>query len=569
MTATEQLTGAQAIVRILHGAGVRQAFGIAGGKLSPLYRAMAEAQDWDYVGVRHEASAAFMATAIAAATDGELALCLGETGPGGVNLLSALGGAAANGLPLVAITSSNPANLLAPARGAFSSTDNERIFRSLVKWTTTVRDPARIPELVHRALRTALSGRPGPVHLDIPNDVLAASHSYSTHQLDAPASSYRPVHRLRPEQEAIARAVELLRAARRPLLIGGGGAVRSGAADAFRALARKAGLPSMTTQMGLGVIAPDDPNFLGQGGFAAGPGAVRALGEADLLIAVGCRFSSLMWIDGPPRWDDRPDRKLIQIDIDPEMLGLNIPLSLGLQGDARATLEAILAALGDAPFDVDRTWCDALLAEQAAYRTTIEGLADSQGEIMHPAALARAVGRCIGPEDMVLMDGGHTSYWSNDFTPAASPSTRFHEPGYAQIGFGLPWAVALSRRFPERRVFCLTGDGAFGFSLQELDTARRYGTRPVTIVHNNHAWGVIRFGFAKGGIDLGVDLDDTDYAAIARGFGCHGEVVTHADEVEPAIARALASGLPAVIDARVSFDLHPVGPIFMRSTGVR
>jgi acetolactate synthase-1/2/3 large subunit len=176
---------------------------------------------------------------------------------------------------------------------------------------------------------------------------------------------------------------------------------------------------------------------------------------------------------------------------------------------------------------------------------------------MHPAALARELGDALPADSLVVYDGGHTSFWSNDLTPALEPRTRFHEPGMAHLGFGVPYALALSALFPGRPVINITGDGAFGFTIAELDTARRYGLAAVHVIHNNAAWGVIRLGQEHAGFELGTDLGGTDYAAIARAFGCHGERIERPAEVRPALERALASGLPAIIDAQVGFEAHP------------
>jgi len=181
---------------------------------------------------------------------------------------------------------------------------------------------------------------------------------------------------------------------------------------------------------------------------------------------------------------------------------------------------------------------------------------------MHPAALARAIGEWLPDDALVVYDGGHTTFWSNDLTPALEPRTRFHDPGMAHLGFGLPYALALRVAFPERRVVNITGDGAFGFTLPELDTARRLGLPVVTVIHDNAAWGVIRFGQERGGFELDTTLDGTDYAAVARAFGCHGERVTDVAEVAPALDRALASGLPAVVDVETRFVPHPSLPRF-------
>lgn len=562
---TELLTGAQAIVRVLRAAGLREAFGLASGKLSPLFRALSECPELAFSGVRHEAAAAFMAAGVAAAT-GRIALCLGETGPGGLNLLSAMGGAWANNLPVLAITSSNPQAIMHPHRGGFSSTDNAALFGQLTKWNAAVQVGERLPELVQRALREALSGRPGPVHLDVPANILAGTYRYSSAQLDAAPERYLALPPA-PHPQALSRMVELLHAARRPLIVAGGGVVRAGAARLLMDLLERIGCAGITTQMGLGTIPHDHPLCIGQGGFVGGGAVVDALQQADLVLAFGCRFSSFLWVDGPPLWDDRPDRKLVQVDIDPAVPGRTLPLELGVTADAGLTISALHEALAGYAPSHDSAWLAALQTRRDADRSGLS-LDPVEGR-MHPGALARAVARHIGPDDLVTFDGGHTSFWSNEFTPALSPATRFHEPGMSHLGFGLPAALGMARAEPGRRVFCLTGDGAFGFTLQELDTARRLGLKVVTVIHNNASWGVIRAAQAKQGFEIGTALEGTDYAAIARGFGCHGETVERLEDLDAAMVRALAAPTSAVIDARVAWVPHPMFATFGRSTANR
>jgi thiamine pyrophosphate-dependent acetolactate synthase large subunit-like protein len=183
--------------------------------------------------------------------------------------------------------------------------------------------------------------------------------------------------------------------------------------------------------------------------------------------------------------------------------------------------------------------------------------------VMHPAALAHAVGQALPADALAVYDGGHTTFWSNDLTPVYGVRTRFHDPGMSQLGFGLPYALALQWLHPGRPVFNLTGDGAFGFTLQELDTARRLALPVINVIHNNAAWGVIRQGQRmQFDFESGTSLADTDYAAIARGFGCHGEVVEDAADIPAALDRARASGLPAVLDCRTRFVPHPAMPAF-------
>jgi acetolactate synthase-1/2/3 large subunit len=177
---------------------------------------------------------------------------------------------------------------------------------------------------------------------------------------------------------------------------------------------------------------------------------------------------------------------------------------------------------------------------------------------MHPAALSHALADVLPDNAICVYDGGHTSFWSNDILPVHATRTRFHDPGMCQLGFGLPYALALQMDYPDRPVFNVTGDGSFGFTIQELDTARRNRLPVITIVHNNAAWGIIRAGQrAQFDFELGTQLDGTDYAAIARGFGCFGETVARPDDLAPALAHAMQSGLPAVLDCHTAFVPHP------------
>jgi acetolactate synthase-1/2/3 large subunit len=220
--------------------------------------------------------------------------------------------------------------------------------------------------------------------------------------------------------------------------------------------------------------------------------------------------------------------------------------------------------LGDTPqLAADPQWLPHIRAVRARYDAQLAVMAADSGETMHPAALAKAIADALPPDALAVYDGGHTTFWSNDLTPVHDVRTRFHEPGMSHLGFGLPYALSLKLQSPGRPVVNITGDGSFGFTLNELDTARRHRLPVINIIHNNAAWGIIRAGQRMAlDFEMGTSLEDTDYAAVARGFGCHGAVVTRAQDVAPAIERAIASGLPAVIDCRTRFVPHPAGPMF-------
>lgn len=549
-----RLNAAQALVQVLLGEGVDTVFGIVGGKLSPLFHALSREPRIRFIGVRHEAAGPMMAAAVYAGT-GKMAVAVGELGPGGLNMAAGLGVALNNNLPLLAITTNQHRASSYPHVGVFMDLDTVSVTRALTKWNAVVSDGRRMPELARRAFREALSGRPGPVHLDIPQDVLGEVHSFSGDEFDVAPYRYRLVHPPRPARKAVEAALELLRSAKRPLIVGGGGAVVADAAPEIRELAQRLTAPVVPTQMGLGIVASDSPNFIGHGGIIAGESVKYAFEHADVILAIGCRWSSWMWDDRGAL--ARRHHKLISINIDPSALGAPALHEVGMQADAREALQDLLAGMGEVS-KRDSTWLDDVRAVRARYEAKLALMAQETEETMHPAALAKAIADAMPPDALAVYDGGHTTFWSNDFTPVHDVRTRFHEPGMSHLGFGLPAAIALKSQAPSKTVINITGDGAFGFTLNELDTARRYDLPVVTIIHNNAAWGVIRMG-QKAGFDfeMATALEDTDYAAIARGFSCHGEVVTRAGEVAGALKRAIESSKPAVLDCRTKFLPHP------------
>ena len=554
-----RLDGGSALARALVAAGVQDLFGVPAGKLGPFLGAVADEPRIRHIGTRHEAAAAWMATATFHGT-GRLAACYGEMGPGAHNLVGGLGTARANGLAVLVLTSGVPTHLGGAARGLTMAADVSGLMRATTKWSAVARSPEQIPGLVRTAALEAVTGRPGPVHVELPADVLAAPAELDAVDLDAGPSAVAPPPL---PAEDVERAARLLRAAERPLLVAGGGVVLAGATAELRHVGMRLGAAVTATQMGLGAVRTDDPGFFGHGGLIGGEPVMRALREADAVLLAGCRVSSWLWDGRSPALAGPPHQQIVRLDVDPDAAGdVLATVSLTLTGDVREGLASLLAALEDGDPAADAAWRDDLVADHREHVRRLFDGADEAAEAMHPAALARAVGDWLPEDALAVYDGGHTTFWSNDLTPARDPRTRFHDPGMAHLGFGLPYALALQAAHPGRAVVNITGDGAFGFTLPELDTARRHGLPVVTVIHDNAAWGVIRFGQARAGFELDTSLEGTDYAAIARAFGCHGERVTELDEVRPALDRALASGLPAVVDIRTRFVPHPSLPRF-------
>jgi thiamine pyrophosphate-dependent acetolactate synthase large subunit-like protein len=553
-----KMTGGEILLRCLKIEKVPFVFGIVGGRFMSFLRQVSLEPTMEYVGTRHEAPAAHMAAAVFHST-GKMGVCLGEMGPGSVNLVPGVQSAYNNNIPMIVMTSNNPNRSSYPFHGMFMDFDAENLFKPITKWNAVVRDGKRIPELVQWAFREALSGKPGPVHLDFSADALAHTVDIDESVFDVVPSHYRVISRPRSSAKEIKVAAEILMTSERPLLLAGGGVIASGATEEFRQLAKTLKAPATATQMGIGVVSSTDPDYIGQGGIIGGHSIPRALQEADVVLAVGCRFSSWLWGKNGPLSPGGPTQKIIHIDIDPSVIGKLTRVEVGLQGDAKLILKDIIDALYLQNYQsAEREWTRSLVETYRAYREELTGLMYDDQPVLHPALLANEIGEFLPEQSLVVFDGGHTTFWSNDFTPIQEPRTRFHEPGNSQLGYGTPYAHAIKLLHPDRPVFSITGDGSFGFTLQELDTARRYGIQVVHIIHNNSAWGIQQSSQRNMyNYSYGVELSETNYADIARGFGCYGERITDIAEIKPALKRALASGLPAVIDVEVRFEPHP------------
>ena len=560
-----RMTGGELLVRMLESEGVEVVYGVVGGKIGPILNAIHQSDQIEYIGTRHEAHASHMACATFDAT-GKMGVCIGEIGAGASNLVPGVASAFGNNIPLLVITSNNPTSLTYPFKDMYMDLDAENLYKPITKWNAVVRDARRIPELVRWAFREALSGKPGPVHLDIPTDVIFKQVDVDEREFEISPQRYRVVRRPRGDATLIEAAADLLAGAQRPVLLAGGGVVMAEATDEFRALAKLLDAPATATQKGIGVVPSTDPNFIGTSGILGGNAIVHALTEADVALVVGCRLTSWMWDGQGPLVRGWPQQKVIHVDISPSVIGKNTLVEVGIEGDAKAVLTDLLAALEERIEPVQgRSWTRYLVDIYQRYREALEKEASDRSQaVMHPATLAKAVGEFIPEDALVVYDGGHTAFWSNDFTPVLKPRTRFFEQGMGILGFGVPYAHAIKKLYPDRPVFHITGDGSFGFALQELDTARRYNLPVIHIIHNNEAWGIIKAGQLKRyGYTIGSDLSGTQYAEIAKSFGCYGERITDPDQIKPALRRAVESGLPAVLDCLVRFEPHLSSDIFM------
>ena len=543
--------GADLLVKCLLRERVGPVFGIPGGQLCPItdaIRRLGVDAGMRFIMTRHEQAAAHMADAYARVT-GNPGVCIGTVGPGAADLVPGVYAAWADSIPMVVLTAQNQTWKSYPDRGSTQGLDQIGLFSPITKWNARVTHWKRIPELVHQAFRLAVSGRPGPVHLDLHVDQLVAAvdEAEINPQPEPPAVDLpRPV----AQQYLVEKAAQMLVEAQRPLIHPGGGVLRSGAWDQVRDLAEYLSAPVTTSIGAVGILPEDHPLCL----IAAGYGALGAQALADVVLLVGGRLGDLDFWGQPPFWGEPGQQKLIQIDIDPQCIGLNRPADLALVGDAKATLELLLEAVKRRAGRAEER------PEMAEYRTTQEAWlaqweegANSSKRPIHPLRLMRDVRRFFPREAICAVDGGNTNVWAHYLNRSYAPRSFLWAADSGHLGSGLPYAIGAKIARPDLPVYAICGDGAFGLNMQELETAARLRLPIVVVVADDHQWGMIK-SVQMASYDArytGVDFDDVRYDQVAQACGCWGERVEEPKEIIPALERAVASGKPAVVDVIV------------------
>jgi acetolactate synthase-1/2/3 large subunit len=561
-----EMTGGELLLKCLKEEGITTLFGVLDGSFNP-FLARLDQYGMRFVNARHEAAAAHMAEAHARICGGP-AVVMGGIGPGASNMISGVITAYAEGSPLIAVSSQRRRNIIYPDRGgSFQNVDLLGLYKPVTKWSAGVRDWHRLPELIRRAFREATSGRPGPVYLEIPEDVMRGSGDPDTVEIWPPAQ-YRAGRLGGGDPVFIDRAAEMLAAAERPLLHAGAGVSWAAAWDEFAALADHLAAAITVSLSARGVVPEDHPRYfhpLNRDAMEA------ARTEADVVLVVGGRLGELDNWGRAPSWGDRAEQQVIQVDVDPASIGLNRPVTLGIVGDARAVLTALLAAVKKrtapraehAGFEkyraLTREW-----QEQIAVTLNVE-----EGQI-NPGQMVQVVREFFPPDAITVMDGGNTSLWTATFNPILAPRSYLYTAKFGHLGTGLPYAIGAKLAAPDRPVYLVTGDGALGFNIQELETARRYGADIIVIVSCDQGWGMERSSqlFAQIGGMVACDLyPGARYDQVAQAFGCHGELVSELPQLRPALERSAASGKPALIQVMVDpmNNLAPPGLLVFSS----
>ena len=533
------IPGGRLAAGALKAAGVDTIFALPGGHIMPLLDACPDA-GIRVIATRHEGAATLAAEGWALAT-GRTGVATVTAGPGFTNAFTGLADAGAGHVPVVLVGGRTALNQA--GRGAVMDIDQQAIAAPAVKWSTVCPDPSRISRFVAEALYRARAGRPGAVYLEIPQDVLAAGGPAPDLSEGFPDAPPRPA----APRGDLELAAEMLRTAERPVIVAGSGAFWSGAAGELRAFSERSGIPVTTTSFARGVLPDSHPNCLGfllHGGLA--------VVTADVVLVLGTAFNANLGYGRPPILS--AEQRVIQVDVEPAEVGGNRRPDLAIAGDAALTLRA-LSELWREPAERYQGWRDecgrfgALSVE--SWDRQVDG---HEGELIHPGAVAREVAafaREVAGESVTLVaDGGDAVTWGLAYLYAEGPG-RFLATTTAlgTLGVGTPFGLAAAAARPGEPVLVVTGDGAFGLTAMEIETAARHGLPLVGVVANNAAWGDVKHeGAGYNPQRVATDLGNCRYDVLAQALGGHGEHVVRLDQLRPALERSLSSGTAAVVN---------------------
>ncbi len=551
-----EITGAELLIRCLVGEGVRFVFGIPCPEVDPIL-AKLEQYEVRFVPVRHEAAAVHMAEGLYKTT-GQVAVVLGNPGPGSANLLPGVITARHEGVPVVVLTAQHRLGIVYPSSPAtFQGQDQLEVFKPVVKWSGPILSWERIPEVMRIAFREMWTGRPGPIQIEIPAPVMYAMGDDAKVRLLRP-DQYRAAGP-RPSEAQLEEAARMLAGAKRPIVISGAGVDRAGANEAILAVVEALNCPVIGTIAGRSSVPVDHPNFL----YGYGGGADLARRESDVILVAGSRMGNLD-IPYDKYWGDPANQKLIQVDIDQRNMGVTRPLALGIVSDVKSALEGLLRMLKTERVrprggedtqryrEVARKWWEERFAPIVAWR----------GPGIHPALAMQTIGKVFGSDSIYVADGGNTSLWAAWFLPSTKPRSYLNILELGMLGTGIPSAIGAKLGNPAREVVCVSGDGAAGFNFMEMQSAAREGLKVRTVVFAEGSWTMEepneRMLYGR---TFGTEMGTVRWDRVAEGLGCQSFYVDRMEDLEAALKGAKASDGPAVVCLKTNRDANLAIPM--------
>jgi acetolactate synthase-1/2/3 large subunit len=547
------LNGGELLVQMLERAGIRQFFTLHGGHLDSIFMAAKE-QGFCMTDMRHEQAAAQAADGWARTT-GKPGVAVVTAGPGVAHAVSGIVNAYVDAIPLLLIGGAGPTDEdeRLTLAGGF---DQVAMMAPVTKWAHRIPKIERVPDMVAQALRIATSGRPGPVYLEIPIDV--AFDRMEEERVVWPRK-IRPETRPTPTTKAVQTAIEWLHSAERPVILLGSGAWFSDLGSHLLDFAERTQIPVFSNSRAHGLIPADHPLCCRNSMNLAVLDRTNQ-GGPDVVLILGARLG--LFTGGSSETMLPKDARLIQVDIEPEEIGRNRDVDLGIHADCGEMLRALDAAAMERNWPKHADWIMATRQASEIFGVMFGNEIIEAKTPIHPYVLADAIVRTAKRDTILAVDGGGTSSWM-EMAGQVYKGGHWLSHGYlSQLGTGMPFAIAAQVAHPEKRVICVLGDGAVGFNFAEFDTMVRHQLPVIVVVNNDHQWGMSAHGqdlIYGQGKRVVTDLADTRYDLAAAGFGCHAEYVVEPGDLLPALERALASGKPACVN--VVTDPSVISPV--------
>ena len=541
------MNGAQIIARALRVEGVDTVFTVAGDHILPLLDVLDD-EGFRLIDCRHEEAAVHMAEGWARMT-GRLGV-VAVTTPGHANALPGLLNAMFTESPILNIAGS--ADLRNYHRGVMQEIDQVGIARTVTKGAWLAHDPRRIPDLMSTAIRAAFEGRRGPAHLTVPVDVQSAVvPDEETRFFDA--ASYRRTQPITAPPDAVAQAVAILRNAERPVVVAGTPAAYGDWTAIYERFIATTKLPFLTEEAARGIVSDEHPYCFGFFDLSQHT-AANLIREADAVLFLGKLLDFTIGFGLGPVVPD--DARVIQVEPDPTQVGRNRGVDLALVGDVGPIVAQLADEAAREPWP-ELPWVARFRDAVAAQKRSLEEYVLDETPL-RSMYVHSVIARHLRPDDVLVFDGGDYAYYGRAYLPARSPRSWHYLPNLGLLGQAVPVAMAASVAKPGARVFCITGDGAFGFNGMELDTAARHGMKVVFLVGNDAAWGIdknLQLGLY--GKAVVTDLAPSRYDLVAQGLGAYGELVERPEQLEPALERALAYDGPALLNIMMQSQISP------------
>ena len=559
--AGEELSGSEIVLRALAEQGVEVVFGYPGGAVLPLYDELHKQNAIRHILVRHEQGAVHAAEGYARST-GKVGVVLVTSGPGATNAVTGLTDALMDSIPVVCLTGQVPTHLI--GNDAFQEADTTGITRPCTKHNYLVKSIEDLPRILHEAFYVARAGRPGPVVIDLPKDILQGKGGYLAREA-VRHRSYKP--QTRPEKAALKQAVELLAQAKRPIVYSGGGVINSGdrATALLRKLVHMTGVPCTNTLMGLGAYPASDPQFLGMLGMHGTYEANLAMYNCDLMIAVGARF------------DDRvtgklsefsPNSKKIHIDIDPSSINKNVLVEVPIVGDVAEVLDAFVAAWRDGNHSLDQKALKAWWQEIDKWRGRDCLKYRQEGDIIKPQYAIQRLYEAVKDRDTyITTEVGQHQMWAAQFFKFEAPNRWMTSGGLGTMGYGFPAALGVQVAHPEALVIDIAGEASFLMNIQELSTIAQYDLPVKVFIVNNQWMGMVRqWQELLHGSRYSQSYMDSlpDFIKLAEAFGLVGLRAEKPGELDDKIQEMIETPRPVLLDCLVDqsencFPMIPSG----------